>query len=185
MADAQVLGDLAQAELVRRSVDQAVEGRLEEPRLQPILVAGCRFGHPHHRLTLSTYRGYSGLTLSTGGRHGGTTHDRDPGRTPRGPRGRRRANGRAVAEPVHGRALVGAARPYLERGSAPGGRQRPRPWRQWRSRSPVQPPRLRGRSRAGSRPAGGRRCRRLGGQRVGRARRTAVRRRPAGGVGAS
>ena len=45
MADAQVLGDLAQAELVRGSVDQAVEGRLEEPRLQPILVAGCRFGH--------------------------------------------------------------------------------------------------------------------------------------------
>src|SRR6476469_4559062 len=45
MADAQVLGDLAQAELVRGSVDQAVEGRLEEPRLQPFLVAGCRFGH--------------------------------------------------------------------------------------------------------------------------------------------
>ena len=37
MADAEILGDLAQAELLRGRVGEAFEGGPQEPRLQPLL----------------------------------------------------------------------------------------------------------------------------------------------------
>ena len=46
VADPHILGDLAQAELLRGHVSEAIEGGPQEPRFQPLLVARCRSCHP-------------------------------------------------------------------------------------------------------------------------------------------
>jgi hypothetical protein len=61
VADPKILGDLTQAELLRGSVCEALEGGPQQPRFEALLFAGCRSRHPSPPeclLTVSTHRGY-------------------------------------------------------------------------------------------------------------------------------
>ena len=76
VADPQILGDLAQAELLRGRVGEALEGGPQEPRFQPLLLAGCRSRHPSpmHIDTVNLVRILVVDTVNWRD-HGGSTHD--------------------------------------------------------------------------------------------------------------